>query len=200
MGNKRQNFNWDAIREEVVAGQLSLKEIARRFGCSDTAIRNKIKENGWERSLSERVREQVRNKLVREVCSDNTNSVNQATDEQIVEAAAERGAALVRTQRADIAKLRAMEQKLLAELGDDEKPPTKVHVSSYQGAVTQTVLGIAVTERAAALQALSTVQHKRIQLERQAFNLDEKGDGEDKGSPQDMSTADLMRIITDGRQ
>jgi hypothetical protein len=29
-----------------------------------------------------------------------------------------------------------------------------------------------VTERASALQALAGVQHKRIQLERQAFNLD----------------------------
>lgn len=166
-----QKYDWEIIREEVAAGQLSLKEIARRHGCSDTAIRKKIKEFGWKRNLSDRVREQVRNKLVREVRDDNANS----TDEQIVEAAAERGAALVRTHREDISKLRDMELRLLAELGDENNPPTKVHVSSHLGNVTQTVLGITVTERIAALQSLSVVQHKRIQLERQAFNLDDEG-------------------------
>jgi len=189
MANPRQpvqRYDWDIIREEVVAGQLSLKEISRRHGCSDTAIRKKIKELGWKRNLSDKVRDQVRNKLVREVRGDNANH----TDEQIIDAAAERGASVVRVHREDIARLREIEQRLLAELGSEENPPTKVHITAYQGEVTQTILGIAVTERAAALQALSAAQHKRIQLERQAYNLDD-----DSGGTRNASLAEILAEI-----
>lgn len=167
--NGYRSIDWDIIRKEVVAGQLSIKEIARRHGCSDTAIRKKSKNLGWERNLAGAVREQVRNKLVREVRGENAR----ATNEEVIDAAAERGASVVRSHRADITSLRTLEQKLLEELGSDNSPPTKVHITSYLGIVTQTVLGITVTERIAALQALANAQHKRIQLERQAYNLDE---------------------------
>jgi len=183
------NYDWEIIREEVVAGQLSLKEIARRNGCSDTAIRKKIKENGWKRNLSEKVLAQVRNKLVREVRENRP-----ATDEEIIDAAAERGAAIIRAQRADIERLRTIEMKFLGELDDEENPPTKPYCSSGPLGVTITPVDIPVTERASALQALSSVQHKRIQLERQAYNLA----GADNNSDPLSAFSDFLASI-DGR-
>lgn len=85
--------------------------------------------------------------------------------------AADRGAEVVRLHRKDINILRALEASLLEELADN---PTKLYITQHKGIIVKEAIGIAVTERASALQALAGVQHKRIQLERQAFNLDEK--------------------------
>jgi hypothetical protein len=172
---KFDGLDWEIIREEFIAGQLSIKEIARRHGCSDTAIHKKARELQWQRNLSARVREQVREKLVRVVCGDNANANQPATDDQIVEAAADRGAEVVRLNRVDINNLRALEQRLLAELGDASDPPMKVHVSAHQGQVTLTPLLVTTTEKCAAFLALASATHKRIQLERQAYNLDDEG-------------------------
>jgi hypothetical protein len=48
------------------AGQLSIKELPRQHGLSDTAIRKRAKANGWTPDLSGAVRSRVRESLVRE--------------------------------------------------------------------------------------------------------------------------------------
>jgi hypothetical protein len=188
------NIDWESIHEEYVAGQFSLKEIARQHGCSDTAIRLKAKELGWQRRLAERVREQVREKLLRGGCTGDTNA-NQlpATDDQIVDVASDRGAEVVRLDRNDINKLRQIEQRLLNELGDPNNPPQKTHVSSHMGMVTVTPLPLTLPEKCSALQALANVQYRRIQLERQAYNLDDEG-----AQKKQATLADILAEI-DGR-
>lgn len=166
MGSRKQ-IDWEAIEKEIRSNQLSIREIARQFGVSEGAIRKRIKAKGIKRDLAEQVRKRVREKIVRsEVRTPN------ASEEEIVEEAAERGADVVKLHRQDIANLRNEEQKILQELGDK---PTKLWVGQFQGQVIEHVVGIAVTERAAALHALAGVQHKRIQLERQAYGIDDDG-------------------------
>ncbi len=109
-----------------------------------------------------------------------TPNVSQQTDEEIVDGASDRGFKVVTLHRADIDRLREMEQVLLAELGDINNPPTKIHVCQFQGKVIETVVSISVTERASALNALANVQNKRIILERQAWHLDEINEHADK--------------------
>jgi len=173
---KQKVLDWEGIEREYCANQISIKEIGRRFGCSDTAISKKAKENGWKRTLANRVRARVKEELVRgEVCEEVCGEVcgNNANEKEIVEHAAKRGAEVIRLHRKDVQKMRDMEEKLLGELGDD---PTKVHVSQYKGEIYTKTLSLTVSEKAGALQALANVQHKRIQLERQAYNLN---DGEE---------------------
>jgi len=158
--------DWEKIEGQYRAGQLSVNEIAREHGITPGAIHNRAKRYAWSRDLTKQVRERVRAKLV-------TEDVTGHNVDTIIEEASEVGATVVRLQRQDIARMQIMEQRILAELGDINNPPTKVHISAFQGEVTQTVLHLTVTERAQALQALANVQHKRIQLERQAYNLDE---------------------------
>lgn len=185
-----ENLDWESIQKEYVAGQLSLKEIGRQHGCSDTAIRLKAKEFGWQRRLDEKVRAEILAKLLREELREKKQL--QASDEEIIEAAAERGAAVVRVQRADIEKLRAVEMRLLKELGDEDNPPTKSFCSVTQGVVEITPIPIPVTERASSLMALANVQHRRIQLERQAYSL-----GPDTGDP--LSSFSEFLALIDGR-
>lgn len=170
-GNGNGNgYDWEAIEDEVRAGRLSLREIARRHGCSDTAIRKRMKARNIKRDLSKRVMEKVRTELVRnQVRKSNVN------DDEIVEKAAKEPVQVVLLERKDIKALRALENKLMAELADD---PTKLYITQYKGKIIKKVVGLTVAEKMGALRDLATTRHKRIQLERQAWNLAESAGSE----------------------
>lgn len=164
---KRRQIDWEAIEREVRAGQISLKEIARQNDCSDTAIRKKIKKEGWQRSLAKQVREKVHENLVRaEVRNPNAN------DKEIINQTAERGAQVVLLHRQDLRALRIVESNLIHELNAN---PTKLYITQFQGEIIERTIGLTVAEKAQAANNLANVQHKRMQLERQAFNIDEDG-------------------------
>jgi len=163
--------DWDRGDRMIRAGQLSLREIGVAIGCCESAVRKRIKTRGLVRDLTPQVRSTVRSLLVRK--GERTSAL--AKDAEIIQEAAETGAEVVRTHRKDILALRRVEQALLAELGDAENPPKKVYVTQYQGQIIEREFAITVTERATALNALAGASQKRIQLERQAYNLDEDG-------------------------
>ncbi|PZW77323.1 hypothetical protein DFS21_10982 [Pseudomonas sp. 2848] len=109
--------DWEAIERAFRAGALSIRTIADRNGVSDTAIRKKAKAKalGWERDLSEQVRKEVRNKLVRgEVRED--QCANPERDAEIIEEAAEEGATVVRSHRRDIHKAANLAKLLMDDL------------------------------------------------------------------------------------
>lgn len=163
-------LDWDVIEQEFRAGQISIREIARRHGCSDAAIHKHAKKEKWKRDLAEKVRKRVSDRLVRGLAV----SSSDATDDELVEAAAERGAEVVALHRADINALRDLEQRLIAEIDGE---PTKLYITQYQGKIVEKVVGLTAAERCAAAANLAQVQHKRIALERQAFSLDESDVG-----------------------
>ena len=170
--NKPTDIDWETIENEYRAGMLSIREVARRNGVDHAYLIRTAKKKGWSRDLTEKVKRAVTRKLV-------TNSVtaSNAKDGEIVAAESDRVVQVATLHRADINRLREMEQVLLTELG---KNPTKLHICHHQGEIIHTVVAIPVTERAAALNALAKVQHKRITLERTAWNLDEIDRSADK--------------------
>lgn len=180
---KPKKVDWESIEKEYRAGQLSNVEIGKRYGVSEGAIRKKAKQFEWEKDLSQQVRKKVREKLVRsEVRENNANS------EEIIDAASNRGVEIIKLHRKDINNLKSEEQKILKELGNN---PQRTWVGQYQGKIVSKNFSITVTDRAQALNNLANVQHKRIQLERQAWNLNDTGDGE---TIEDV----LRRVISNG--
>lgn len=157
--------DWEAIAREYRAGQVSVRAIGNLYGVSHTAIAKKAKAEGWSRDLACEVRSAVNNKLVsKEVANPNANA------DEIIEAAAARGVAIVENHRKDIAALRDAEAKLIAEIHGN---PAKLYLAQYRGNIVEKEVSLTASERASALQALASVQHKRIALERQAYNLDD---------------------------
>ena len=43
--------DWEALEAEYRAGAASIRELARKYDVSDTAIRKKAKADNWERDL-----------------------------------------------------------------------------------------------------------------------------------------------------
>ena len=170
MAEARKKYDWETIEAEYRSGQFSDAELSRRHGCSRTAIQKKVKSLGWKKDLTKAVRQSANAKLIAEdarVASEVAGcNAKSATD-----AAAERRVNVVLTHRKDINRLRDLEEKFLSELIDN---PTKLYITQYQGQIVEKEVGIAVTDKCAALNNLANVQHKRIQLERQAFNIEDE--------------------------
>jgi hypothetical protein len=163
---KKAATDWEAIEREFRAGQLSLREIAREHGITDTAIRKKAKEFGWVRDLSEQVREKVRTELVR----DAVRTPN-AREPEIVEAAAARGVEVVREHRRDIAGARRRAARIGSQID------RLLEVLETMQPEDENFLG-RVSSAASANNALSQALSRVIPLERQAFSLDEPEQGD----------------------
>lgn len=173
--------DWEAIERAYRAGALSIRTIAERNDVSDTAIRKKAKALGWERDLSEQVRKEVRNKLVRgEVRED--QCANPERDAEIIEEAAEEGATVVRSHRRDIRKATNLANLLMddllttiqkrEEIEDAIDDETADDVNGMRRA--NMLSAVSLPSNAKTLFQLSAAMKNLQVLERQAFGLDEK--------------------------
>jgi predicted transcriptional regulator len=62
---KRQHYDWELGDKLSRAGFLSIREIARQLGCSEAAVRKRIKQKGLRRDLSAMVRKEAGIDMVR---------------------------------------------------------------------------------------------------------------------------------------
>jgi hypothetical protein len=173
--------DWEAIERAFRAGALSIRTIADRNGVSDTAIRKKAKALGWERDLSEQVRKEVRNKLVRgEVRED--QCANPERDAEIIEEAAEEGATVVRSHRRDIRKATNLANLLMDDLMTTIKHREEIEdeierdtADDQSGFRRSAMLGaVSLPSNAKTLFQLSSAMKNLQVLERTAFGLDDK--------------------------
>jgi hypothetical protein len=145
--------DWQKIERHYRAGTLSIREIARQNGISDTAIRKQARKAAWTKDLSARVRIQVRESLVREGSRRCELAGIKPSDAAVVDEAAAMGVAVVRSHRMDINALRQAAAGLLDDVRLD--------------------LGLKITDRARVIAELAMAMARLIPLERQAFGLDE---------------------------
>ena len=157
----KPGFDWEAIEREYRAGLFSVREIARKHGLSETAIRKRAKAEGWERALADEVRRRAREKLVRSDGSQNGSQEPRANDREIIEAAADIAVNVQLTHRKDLNQLRAIGSILatrLAQILNGETPDGPC-------------LGAKETP-GDLFEKLARVKSRLIPLERQAHNLD----------------------------
>lgn len=165
--DEKRSVDWEAIEREYRAGQLSLREIAKRFGISDTAIRKRAKNEGWIRALADKVRNAVKEKLVR---ADGSHH-QRADDKEVVDLAASRGFQVVTSHRRDLEQLHGLKRVIADRLA--------VYLAGGQAD------GPFMGEKESpgdVLEKLSRVTARLIPLEREAYNLDD-GDKADVMSP-----------------
>lgn len=175
----RKKVDWEAIGREYRAGQLSVREIARQYDVSDTAIRKKGKERGWQRDLTEEARRQTRAQLQREDAEVDPYASDQ--ERQAVAQAAQRGVQVVRVHRDAIERQRRVAQKLITLV---ERYLNAADGTSDEDVERVTQLAVWLFPGkgdglSSLMQAASSSLDRLVRLERKAFNLDEDDGGED---------------------
>jgi hypothetical protein len=175
----KQKADWEAIERQYRAGVLSLREIAKQAGVTDTAIRKKAKANGWERDLTAKVQEKVRLELVRtEVRTPNARE-QVRTEREIVDNAAATVVQVVREHRRDIATGRQLVSLLSTQLLD-VAGNRDVFVDAIEAETADDESGerrnkllkaVSLPTHAATIRDLSNAMKNLVALERQAFNV-----------------------------
>lgn len=174
--SKEKKTDWEAIEREYRAGQLSEAAIARQYGVSRAAIQKRAKKNDWSRDLTEKVQQEIRARLVAE-------GLQVARGAATLEMAAERGVQIIRDHRTDIHEAREAVKEMIAELRrvlakideieDDIADETSGDKNGKRRA--QMMAAVALPSRAQVAATLATALKTLVALERQAFNIDEKG-------------------------
>lgn len=177
--------DWAAIEREYRAGQLPIAEIGRLHGVSRFAIGRRAKSGDWTRDLEDKLRRRIWARLGNAARED-------AEGDGAVEAAAARAVSVIRSHRADIARLRRIAEELARRIeagldvaGEDEAVP----VGGRDGLD-------------AALVRLAQVTARVITLERAAFGLDERAkaapaesEGEQDGRSDDDKRRELAALV-----
>ena len=178
-GNSKGGYDakvWDQIKNEWCSGQLSISDISRNYGPSRTAIRKKAKAYGWpaRAALADEVRMEIQSQLLTE--DEVPGEVPPSEASEIVESAAKRGVAIVRSQRQLLARLLGIADGTLKELKEIQlitretlgKRPTKAR-TQLVAALTKAKLD--------GMRAVSQVLNQAIPLERRAYSLDDDKGG-----------------------
>lgn len=173
----KPTIDWEAVEREYRVGQLSNRMIAEKHGISDTAIRKRAKAQGWSKDLTEKVRQEVRSQLVR--AEVRTPSVS---DREVIEVAAATGAQVVRTHRKDIRTAADIVGLLMGQLLDAASNREELAEAIEEETANDETghrraklyRAISLQSHAAIVRDLSTAAKNLVQLERQAYNLDEQ--------------------------
>ncbi len=191
----RPRTDWEPIERDYRAGVLSIREIAKSHGVSDTAVRKKAFADGWSRDLSARVSSQAMADLVR----GELRTANPKTEQEIVDAAAATVVSVVREHRTNIQRFNRIALALLDEL-DDQTISRDLYMElgdllraeDDKGADKRNDLYqkiISGAGRIDGMKKLAETLRILITLERQAFNI--AGEGERSTDP----VSDLVEFL-----
>lgn len=184
MSDPKAKIDWEAIARAYRAGTLSIREIARQHDITDTYIRRRAKQDGWERDLTAQVAEKVRTALVRDtVRKDNARTDNPATEREIVESAAAMVVQVVREHRVGIARGRGIVALLMEQLADVALTRPEIEATieeetkddEFPDRRNKMLKAVALPTHAGIIKDLTVAMKALLPLERIAFNIGDEG-------------------------
>jgi hypothetical protein len=171
-------IDWAAVEADYRPNKLSLREIGKKHGCTEGAIRKRAKKEGWVRDLSEKIKNKADDLVRREAVRSSTQN-----ESDIVNANALNSATIQINEREDVTKARAIAMTLLSELesqvtstelyenlgellqSQDEKTPAKLN-DLYQKVIS-------FPGRVDGMKKLSDALKTLIDLERKVYKIDD---------------------------
>ncbi len=176
MTEQRNAPDWERIEADYRAGLMSLREIAKPHGITETAIRKRAKRDGWERDLGAKIRARAEAKLHRKEFVPLSEPAYRVSEREIIEANAERIAQVRGEHRADITRARNQAQALLAEL--EAQPDRRQRFAELlsTGRVDEAHAMLSqlldLPQNIKSLRELAETLKTLIGLEREAYGLD----------------------------
>mgnify|MGYP001615101115 CR=1 FL=1 len=181
MADEKRKIDWEAVEREYRAGVLSIREVGRIHGVSDKAIRNKSKELGWERDLTAKVNEKVRNELVR---NESAPADLKQTEREIIEVAAATVVQVVRGHRgrikqgSDLVELLTKQLTDVAGKRDEFERGIEIECADdkSQERMARLMRAVSLEKHAAIAVNLANATKVWVGLERQAFSITDVAD------------------------
>lgn len=194
MPEERQRTDWESVERDYRAGVLSIREIAKINGCSDTAIRKKATAAGWERDLAEKVNAKVRSELVR----DSVRTANPQTEREIVDVAAATVVQVVRSHRKSIKQGNALVELLTQQLIDvagrrdefEEGIEEETASDKSPERRNRMLRAISLATHASVAVSLAAATKTWVSLERQAFSIKDE-----TAPPAEDSLASILAAV-----
>lgn len=178
----RNKTDWEALEKEWRTDQFSNVHLGEKYGVSEGAIRKKAKQLGWEKDLVDKYQNELENQLIKESTngkyddkydSEKYKSTEELKDDkETVKKAVDIAVEIVKTHRRRIKDLSELHDILKERLNKAlvEKPDANNILPSLIGFKShhESVFDI--------LSKLTGITINLTKMERQAFNMDAKGD------------------------
>ena len=123
---QQRDVDWAAIERHYRAGELSLNEIAKRYGVSRPGIQKRAEREGWVRDLSKKIEQATQNKVVAAVAKQQVAGelplATKMAEKAYVDAYSDAAAAVDSQQRGDVKRALDVQRGLLAELEALSRP------------------------------------------------------------------------------
>lgn len=117
MSNNKQP-DWEAIERAYRAGSVSIRAIADKYETNEGTIRSRAKKNGWQRDLTEQVKNATQAKLSRTASRRPVTHDDAREDADIVDEASDDAAAVVLAHRVVLSQWRGLANKLCDALDE----------------------------------------------------------------------------------
>lgn len=161
-----KRHDWELIEREYRTGRFSLAQLEARHGVNRSTISRRARKYGWEKDLTDRVRERTQQKIARASLPPEAQA---ALDDDVVEQAANENAAVVKGHRKTLERWRGITERF-AVLLESQLAEGKIAVELPAGGVAEIDVPLEYVGKCMGhgTQALDRV----IKLERQNYGLD----------------------------
>lgn len=204
----KQPVDWERIEQLFRAGVLSLREIAAACpGSNHVAIARRAKKEGWVQDLSAKIKAKANDLVTRQAVTADVTAERAVTDRALIEINAQVIANVRMAHRGDISRSRSVANKLLDELEgltDNrdlfEQLGELLRSEDDKGQDKRNDLYMRVIDlpaRTKTMKDLADTLKNLITLERQAYDLGNKpeGEGGDKPESTDHTDNEVARRI-----
>lgn len=196
---ERPTADWERIEAEYRAGVKSLREIAKEYGISDTAIRKKAKANEWVRDLSAKIAAKADELVRTQEVRTQVRTESAISEREVINANAQAIANVKNAHRADITRQRNLVNSLMTELeavtdnpelfatlGELMESPDERGVDKIKDAYKRV---ISMSQRITGIKTLAEALRILIALERESWGI------VTAPTPQESAWAGMIRAI-----
>lgn len=171
---KSEKIDYERLEEDYRAGVLSLREVARKHGCSGQYLSKIGKKRGWTRDLTAKVRRATRRKVATKPAPPATLYTPEE-EAAIVDRVSDEVADVILEQRRDTKKFMDASVGMIDETTGAKDEP--------------------VSQRASALNSAASAYAKTVPLYRQSYNMDEPITDRQAEAFESMSEEELLEFI-----
>lgn len=184
---RRRKYDWEAIEREYRAGQMTVRELSAAFGTPRGTIASRAKRKGWERDLSGKVKQAADAQLLKDSGASADSDADSEHD--LVRTAAARVVEIIRQHRGTLGQLHETSKKLLglvtryADIAEKQsKAKTDAAREKFNAEMASLRTAFGETP-IAAINKLTAAVERIVNLERKAFNIEDKDRTPDDSVP-----------------